>query len=284
MSTNSSDVRAVPPLPPIQVHSPPSFVNNNSNRSEFRAPSVPMMSPSTPASVQIMSPQTPMQTSPSSVSLMSPPMPKPQLSPKQTNNQMKPVLNANLLPTKAANVVPNANQMVVNNNNSINANTVTTGLRPNQSSIMAQNNGQQVMNGYNRGQTLMPNGNTFIGNQSPMAVNNNQYFNQTVNSNNTNQQFFNCNTNVYHNYNQFQQMNAWNQNSGNFLNNFCIKIKIIDFFPNYSSITATVPSVCPTVTAIPVSTSASATTSTALESNAKPTAVPDSTAMELSKQ
>ena len=166
-----------------------------------------MLSPSTPASVQMMSPQTPMQTSPSSVSLMSPPMPKPQLSPKQpnVNNQMKTVPNATQMspkPNNIANVVTNQNQMTVNNNN-ITVNAVTTGLRPNQS-LMAQNNGQQVMNGYSRGGTQMSNPNinqNFIQPQSPMNATNNQ-------------QFFNCNTNVYHNYNQLQQMNAWNQNSG----------------------------------------------------------------------
>ncbi|XP_054162446.1 transcriptional activator cubitus interruptus-like [Oppia nitens] len=64
-NNSNNNTRAVippppPPLPPIEVHSSPNNLNllQNNNQNEFRAPSVPMLSPSTPASVQMMSPQT----------------------------------------------------------------------------------------------------------------------------------------------------------------------------------------------------------------------------------
>ena len=218
------------PLPPIQVHS--------NNRNEFRAPSVPMLSPSTPASVQMMSPQTPMQgsppsvqmmsppsvqmMSPPSVSMMSPPMPKPQLSPKQPSlassvgPQIKSVLNQ--MPSNGTNVT----QMVANNC----VNSSQSGHRPNQSTTIAQNNGQ-LMSAYTQPSPQIPNSN-FI--QSQINPNNNQYYNQNVNNNSNNQQFFNCNTNVYYNYNQFQPMNginAWNHNSGKILSDNLISIGLI---------------------------------------------------------
>lgn len=206
-------------LPPIQV--------NSSNRNEFRAPSVAMLSPSTPASVQMMSPQTSMQSSPPSVqmmsppsaSMMSPPMPKPQLSPKQSSMAVsvgppvKPVLNQ--MPSNGTNV----NQMVVNSS----VNTSQTGLRLKPSTTTAQNSGQG-MTVYTQPSPQIPNSNpNFI--QSQINPNNNQYFNQNLNNNSNNQQFFNCNTNVYYNYNQFQPMNAinaWNHNSGKSLITFSL--------------------------------------------------------------
>ncbi len=219
--TNTSatlmDPRVVmPPLPPLQLNSPQTNsnqqnINCNNNRNEFRAPSTPsvaMLSPSTPASVTMMSPQTPMQTSPSA--LMSPPIPK-QLSPNQRNinNPQKQVLNTR-----------NTNMNSTTNANNVNNNTVNcvSGLRSgyNQSSLMAQQNCQQMMSSYTRPAQMLPNPNFP---QTPIAPTNPQYWNvintnNNNNNNNNNRQIYNCNTNVYNTYNQFEQQNNWNQASG----------------------------------------------------------------------